>query len=68
MHHDEQQETSLSEGDTQQTRCLNDFTEVNDQEQNVDDLSLVDDDEKIVKEEKEDEPSVHMPQRESTNP
>ena len=58
----------MSEGDTQQTSCLNDFTEVNDQEQNVDDLSLVDDNEIIVKEEKEDEPPVQVPQRESTKP
>ena len=67
MRHNEQ-ETSSSEGDTQPTSRLNDFTEVNEQEQNVDDLSLVDDDEIIVKEEKVDEPPVQVPQRESTNP
>ena len=60
--------TSSSEGDTQQTRRLNYFTEVNDQEQNVDDLSLVDDDEVTVKDEKEDEPPVQVSQRESTKP
>ena len=67
MRHNEQ-ETSSSEGDTQQTSRLNDFTEVNEQEQNVDDLSLVDDNEIIVKEEKVDEPPVQVPQRESTKP
>ena len=68
MCYDEQWETSLSEGDTQQTSRLNDFTKVNDQEQNVDDLSLVDDNEIIVKEEKVDEPPVQVPQRESIKP
>ena len=67
MRHNEQ-ETSLSEGDTQQTSRLNDFTEVNEQEQNVDNLSLVDDNEIIVKEEKVDEPPVQVPQRESKKP
>ena len=56
MQNDDHPRTSLSEGATQQwTKGLDDFTKVNDKEQDVDELSLVDDDDVIVKEEKEDE-------------
>ena len=49
-------------------RSLNDFTEVNDKERDVDELSPVDDDEVIVKEEKEDDLPVQEPQREDPKP
>ena len=59
----------MSEGATQQqTTGLNDFTEVNDKEWDVDELSLVDDDDVTVKEEKEDAPPVQEPQREDPKP
>ena len=68
MRDDDHPHTSSSEGATQRTRSLNDFTEVNDKEWDVDELSLVDDDEVIVKEEKEDDLPVQEPQREDPKP
>ena len=69
MRHDDHPRTSSSEGATQQrTKSLNDFTEVNDKERDVDELSLVDDDDVIMKEEKEDDSPVQEPQREDSKP